>query len=164
VLHIVQAHYREATLLNVSLVVSEGILETVAMATGPLSVVLLKSVATNSGLVPGANGALRDPLTGRFAANPDTVPRVSTGGVNGNSLSSPRPATLYARYSSDRTFQKWGITQDLNARYSPSELDGGFLRPIGSGPRWIMANMERNLTMQVPGPKNFEAWARAASG
>jgi len=145
-------------------VVSEGILETVAMATGPLSVVLLKSVATNSGLVPGANGALRDPLTGRFAANPDTVPRVSTGGVNGNSLSSPRPATLYARYSSDRTFQKWGITQDLNARYSPSELDGGFLRPIGSGPRWIMANMERNLTMQVPGPKNFEAWARAASG
>ena len=36
-------------------------------------------------LVKGATGALRDPATGRFVANPNRAARVPRSGVHGNS-------------------------------------------------------------------------------
>jgi hypothetical protein len=39
-------------------------------------------------------------------------------------------AYLYARYDADGNFLKYGITQDLNGRYTQGELAGGYLDPL----------------------------------
>ncbi len=57
-----------------------------------------------TGLVEGANGALRDPLTGRFAPNPDRVAPEPSSGLHGNSRLSDAPTSLYR-------------LEDLNANY-----------------------------------------------
>ena len=70
-------------------------------------------------------------------------------------------AYLYARYDADGKFLKWGITQDLNVRYSQAELGEGRLVEVASGPRNEILKQERELVETQPGPLNFEKWAGA---
>lgn len=68
-------------------------------------------------------------------------------------------AYLYARYDEEGNFLKWGITQDMNTRYSRAELAGGRLVPEASGPRREILRQERELVETCPGPLNCEPWA-----
>ncbi|NJI60153.1 hypothetical protein HCX50_12020 [Microbacterium oxydans] len=115
-------------------------------------------VTHNCGLTPGPNGTLRDPATGRFTANPERVaPPAST--LHGNSRGSTATTTLYRRETEDGVLQKWGITANVGARYSPAELGNDVLMPMTYGTRADMLNLERWIVSRNPGPLNFEPWA-----
>lgn len=121
---------------------------------GHSAVLVHNECIPTSGLVKGPNGALRDPATGRFVPNPNTPAKLVRGGPHGNSLSSPRPATLYAKYNGKDVFQKYGISQDLRSRYTQEELgEGGYLRPLTEGPRAWMRQMEYQMNQIDPGPE-----------
>jgi RHS repeat-associated protein len=105
------------------------------------------------GLTKGANGALRDPATGRFAPNPNTAAKLVSDGTHGNSLNSPRPATLYAKYDAKGVFQKFGISQNPGARYSKVKLNGGYLEEIITGPRAWIRQIEYHMNTLEPGPE-----------
>jgi len=88
----------------------------------------------------------------------------NTDGCHGNSLSSTKETTLYELV--DRTTGlslKWGISSNPARRYSQTFLNknNATLVPIMSGTRKRMANVERSLVMQLPGPWNKEPWAGA---
>jgi hypothetical protein len=120
---------------------------------------IFSAAKEGTGLVEGANNALRDPTTGRFASNPNAVARAVSDRTHGNSLASTRETVLYRRVTSDGTFQKRGISSDLKARYSSTELGTDQLIPMPSGSRLEMANLERWLVENDPGPLNGERWA-----
>lgn len=85
-----------------------------------------KTAATapeDSGLVDGANGALRDPQTGRFAPNPDRVAPEPSDGLHGNSRLSEQPTYLYQLYDLEGSYLKTGITSESNpaGRYTRPE-------------------------------------------
>lgn len=63
------------------------------------------------------------------------------------------------RFDAEGKFQKWGITQDTNTRYSSEDLNGGRLRPYRTGSRSEMLKRERRLVERFPGPANNEPWA-----
>lgn len=77
---------------------------------------------------------------------------------HGNTAGDQR-AYLYGRYDADGNFLKWGITQDLDMRYTDVELAGGRLVPKSSGPRREILRQERDLVETCPGPLNCEPWA-----
>ena len=112
--------------------------------------------------VPGPNGALRDPVTGQFATNPARPATPAASSTHGNSRSSQATNWLYRRVSEDGSFQKWGITSDLDGRYSSTELDGDRLIPMMSGTRDEMLNLERWVVERDAGPLNHERWAGKA--
>lgn len=116
---------------------------------------------SGSGLVDGANGALRDPATGRFAPNPDRVAPEPSSGLHGNSRLSDATTFLYRRVTNDGGFQKWGITNSLKGRYSSTELGTDQLIPMTYGSRSDMVDLERWLVESDPGPLNGESWAGA---
>ncbi|MFN8825957.1 MAG: RHS repeat-associated core domain-containing protein [Planctomycetota bacterium] len=72
------------------------------------------------------------------------------------------PAFLYAKFAGDGSFQKWGVTKDLNKRYTKTQLQGGRLEEIDRGPRSEMLRNERYLTERLPGVDNREPWAGSA--
>ena len=114
-------------------------------------------------LVQGANGALRDPLTGRFAANPARV-RPPTSSIHGNSLGSGRLTSLYQLFGRDGTYLKTGVTSEANplSRYTQAFMEDKFMRIINQGPRNEMVGLERLIVEHDPGPLNFEPWAGKA--
>jgi hypothetical protein len=80
----------------------------------------------------------------------------------GNAYSSAKLATLYQLV--DRTtgaLIKWGISNNPARRYSQKYLASinATLNPIMTGVRSRIAPLERSLTSQLPGPKNYEPWA-----
>ncbi|MCC7568259.1 MAG: hypothetical protein KO463_01410 [Candidatus Methanofastidiosa archaeon] len=81
--------------------------------------------------------------------------------THGNSLFSQRPAYLYRLEDPDGNLLKWGITQDMNARYSQSFLYNKKMLEVTSGRRSVMSALERNLVRTQPGPFNLEPWAGA---
>ncbi len=110
----------------------------------------------NATLVCDANGRWHR-KDGTFARKLGRPPKkIST---NGNSLTSPRRAYLYAMYDKKGNFLKWGMTQDLGDRYTKGKLAGGRLRKIAEGRRSGIAKLERKLVEQFPGPRNREPWA-----
>jgi hypothetical protein len=70
-------------------------------------------------------------------------------------------ATLYGKVDKDGNLLKWGVTKDLDTRYTYVELNGGKLVTVESGPRREMLKKERDLVEIFPGPENHEAWAGA---
>lgn len=81
--------------------------------------------------------------------------------MHGNSRASEAPTTLYGKYDEDGGFLKWGVSQEPNKRYTPGELNGGYLRQYRVGSRSEMLDRERKLVERFPGPKNDEPWAGA---
>lgn len=81
------------------------------------------------------------------------------GWIHGNSLNSPRTAYLYRLEDADGNLLKWGVTQDLNKRYTKSFLKGKNLEPEAQGSRADIIRIERGLVETQPGPLNFERWA-----
>jgi len=117
-------------------------------------------------LTEGSNNALRDPVTGRFSANPASALSMSraveSASIHGNSLLSARPTTLYDLIETATGSRlKWGITSETNiqSRYSVGELEGRVMRTISRGTRSDMAALERWLVQRAPGPLNHESWA-----
>jgi hypothetical protein len=88
----------------------------------------------------------------------------SVEGVHGNSALSSRMAYLYRLEDANGNLLKWGITQDLNARYSAQFLADKSIFPIAQGRRVDMLRMERNLVETNPGPLNFESWTGSRIG
>lgn len=68
-------------------------------------------------------------------------------------------AVLYKRYDKDGNFEKHGVTQDPDTRYSKKEIDGGRLVESERGPRRDMLKKERERVESDPGPLNREPWA-----
>lgn len=68
-------------------------------------------------------------------------------------------ASLYERFDKDGNFQKHGVAEDLDKRYSKKELDGGTLVEVDRGPRKEILQKERQKVETNPGPLNKEPWA-----
>lgn len=83
----------------------------------------------------------------------------SVESVNGNSKLSLRTAYLYKLVDGEGNFLKWGITQDLNARYPKWYMEGKQLIEVNRGTRAEMLRLERKLVKTQPGELNFEPWA-----
>lgn len=105
----------------------------------------------------GCNGALRG-ADGRFAPNPATLARNNGNGVHGNTAGN-QYAERYELYDKNGIFQKNGVSQNANTRYSKAELAGGRVRVVETGPRRQMLDNERFATETNPGPLNREPWA-----
>ncbi len=88
----------------------------------------------------------------------------SVEGVHGNSALSSRMAYLYRLEDVNGNLLKWGITQDLNGRYSAQFLADKSIFPIAQGRRLDMLRMERNLVETKYGPLNLELWAGSRIG
>ena len=86
-------------------------------------------------------------------------PPSAVGRIHGNSLASPRTAYLYRLEDAEGNLLKWGVTQDLNKRYTKSFLEGKNLVEVTSGTRADIIRIERGLVETQPGPLNFERWA-----
>jgi hypothetical protein len=84
--------------------------------------------------------------------------------VHGNSLLSDRTAYLYRLEDAKGNLLKWGITQDLDERYSGIFLLDKKLIPVAQGRRVDMLRMERDLVETNPGPWNYEPWAGSRVG
>lgn len=118
-------------------------------------------VATNTAppLRPGPNNTLRGP-DGRFVTNPNsarsTSAPASSGAPHGNSLSHPGPTDVYGLYDVDGNLSKWGISNDVAARYPSSYMIDKYYEIVHSGTRVEAAAFERILVQSNPGPLNFE--------
>ena len=89
-----------------------------------------------------------------------SVPPTAVGRVHGNSLASPRTASLYRLEDAEGNFLKWGVTQDMAKRYPTSFFaDGKRIKEIAQGSRADIIRVERGLVETQPGPLNFERWA-----
>ena len=109
----------------------------------------------------------RDSKTGRFISDPANPPRPKPPKTDhGNTLGS-QPATLYKKYDKNGNFLKHGMSQDPSTRYPKygnNGLNGGYLINGPTGPRDMIAQMERELVERLPGPDNFEPWAGSRLG
>lgn len=112
-----------------------------------------------SQLVPGPNGAMRDPRTGQFA--PDRVPEAPSSGVHGNSRNSEATTSLYQLYDADGNYLKTGVTANPAGRYSGTFMEDKFVDVINTGSRSNMLDLERRIVEYDPGPMNLEPWAGA---
>jgi RHS repeat-associated protein len=115
------------------------------------------------GLVEGANGALRDPATGRFASNPGRVAPEPSSGLHGNSRLSDAPTSLYRLEDLNGNYLKTGITSNPGGRYTQDFMSDKFMNIINVGSRSNMMDLERFIVEFDPGPLNFEPWAGAAA-
>ncbi len=96
---------------------------------------------------------------GRFAKNPHASPKPPRSSKHGNSYDSDRETILYAaRNRRTGEFRKYGITADINRRYSAR--DKYDLREIMRGSRRQMAAEERKRVIRFGGPDNREPWSR----
>lgn len=118
--------------------------------------------AGGGGLVQGANGALRNPATGRFAPNPVRVASEPRSGIHGNSRLSQEPTSLYRLYDFEGNYLKTGITSNPAGRYTQDFMSDKFMDIINVGSRSNMMDLERRIVELDPGPLNLERWAGAA--
>jgi len=84
----------------------------------------------------------------------------SVDSVHGNSLLSGRTTYLYRMEdAATGDFLKWGITQNMGARYSGTFMLDKQLFEVANGSRVDMLKLERSLVETQPGPLNLEPWA-----
>ncbi|WP_447982563.1 LysM peptidoglycan-binding domain-containing protein [Achromobacter kerstersii] len=83
----------------------------------------------------------------------------SVESVHGNSLLSTRPTTLYRLFTDEGTFLKWGISQDMNTRYSGAFMADKQIFGYANGARADLLKLERSMVETQPGPLNLEPWA-----
>lgn len=79
--------------------------------------------------------------------------------VHGNSILSTRPTTLYELYTDEGQFLKWGISQDMNTRYSGAFMADKRIFEHATGKRGDILRLEREMVETRPGPLNLEPWA-----
>jgi RHS repeat-associated protein len=117
----------------------------------------VRGATTSERPVELINNARRDPKTGRFMKNPNK-PQGSarSGSTHGNTRNSPRETTLYRLEDDEGNFLKWGITSNIRGRYSADFLEDKILRPMITGSRDQMLNLERWLIQNDRGPLNRE--------
>jgi hypothetical protein len=84
--------------------------------------------------------------------------------THGNSALSSRMAYLYRMEDARGNFLKWGVTQDLNTRYTGAAGRRVVLVQVKQGRRADMLRLERDLVETFPGPLNNELWAGARIG
>jgi len=72
---------------------------------------------------------------------------------------STRTTSLYQLYTDDGQFLKWGISQDMNTRYSGKFMTDKQIFPYAKGSRADMLRLERQMVETQPGPLNNEPWA-----
>jgi len=84
---------------------------------------------------------------------------------HGNSLNSPKQTSLYSLWDNNDNFLKWGITseEDPEDRYSNDFMSDKTMNVEATGSRYEMAQQERQLVEQFPGPMNNEPWAGSQS-
>jgi hypothetical protein len=113
-------------------------------------------------LLSGAalRGASIRPFTGRTSLN------IVNGenGIHANSRLSGRTTYLYALYTKDGEFLKYGISVNPDTRYSNSFMKDKDIFQIASGTRSDMLALERPMVISNPGPLNMEPWAVKARG
>lgn len=97
--------------------------------------------------------------TGFKSGYGDWVRRIES--VHGNSSLSQKNCYLYRLEDANGNLLKWGITQDLNARYSRAFLADKRLTPFDQGQRVDILQLEREFVETNPGPLNYEPWAGA---
>jgi hypothetical protein len=118
-------------------------------------------IVLTKGLIGGAGGAGAPEADAILDEGAGAVDQVA---VHGNSLASPRLATLYQLTDTDGNLLKWVITSRANplTRYTQSFMSDKFMIPVAQGSRAEMAGLERALTERIPGPLNLRAlgWQR----
>jgi hypothetical protein len=80
--------------------------------------------------------------------------------IHGNSLDSPKHTTFYRLEKTNGDLIKWGITSNMNRRYTKTWLSDKRLIAMSGGSRREMAALERYVVMRHPGPSNNERWKR----
>ena len=71
---------------------------------------------------------------------------------------SNRPLYLYQKVNEKGEHQKFGVTVDLEGRYTARELGGGKLRKLSKGERKKILSLERSLHKNLPiGPEEKQA-------
>ncbi len=97
---------------------------------------------------------------GRFAADPARVREPSALGWSGhgNSLDSPRPASLYRLYTDAGEYLKTGMSQNPYKRYSAAVMKDKYVDIVATGTRRAIAALERSEITAHPGPLNRERW------
>ena len=84
--------------------------------------------------------------------------------VHGNSILSKKIAYLYKLVDEEGHLLKWGVTQDMEKRYSKAFMEGKEMKKISGGSRAEILPIERTLIEINPGPLNREPWAGAEKG
>ena len=79
--------------------------------------------------------------------------------IQGGLVGGSRTAYLYRLEDANGNLLKWGITQDLNARYPQSYMVDKYIYEVTKGRRADILRLERELVETQPGPLNFEPWA-----
>ncbi|WP_459569090.1 hypothetical protein, partial [Cupriavidus sp. 8B] len=80
--------------------------------------------------------------------------------VHGNSVMSGREASLYRlEDAASGNLLKWGISQDMNSRYSGGFMLDKQIFEVSRGSRADILRQERELVETQPGPLNREPWA-----
>lgn len=83
----------------------------------------------------------------------------SVNSTHGNAALSSKPAFLYKLFNKDGTFLKWGITGDMNSRYTKAFMGDKDMHEFARGTRAQMLKLERVKVRNEPGPLNREPWA-----
>jgi hypothetical protein len=112
------------------------------------------AVISTAVAVHGANltgNALSNIINKKGHPSGDTNPHGNTAGN--------QKAQLYEKYDKNGSFQKHGVSQDANTRYTKKELNGGATKVVRIGPRRKMLKLERGKVETNPGPENHEPWA-----
>ncbi|MDP9268026.1 MAG: hypothetical protein M3P27_06820, partial [Acidobacteriota bacterium] len=94
-----------------------------------------------------------------FKTSNDSAGSTGTDKKPHGNTAGEQPAELYKRYDKDGNLEKHGVSQDVNKRYTKSELNGGKVVVTDRGPRNEMLAKERQRVERNPGPLNKEPWA-----
>ncbi len=129
---------------------------------GTLHVLVHNTSVDECPLVPGANNALRNRLTGRFAPNPNKPVPAPKSSTHRNSRNSPVLTYLYRLEDTSGNFLKWGITNNLRDRYTQDFMRDKVMTPVAQGSRSAMMDLEREAIEYMPGPMNYESWGGKA--
>jgi RHS repeat-associated protein len=122
-----------------------------ALVLSPAEAVVATTAA--SGALQGGKNLLKSALE-KSSSDSSATEKKPHGNTAGD-----QPAELYEKYDKNGNFEKHGVSQDANKRYSKKELDGGTVKVTDRGPRKEMLQKERQKVETNPGPKNKEPWA-----
>jgi len=117
--------------------------------------------------VTGSGAAAGGAVAGAAASAPSLGASIGYGAwvrgvesVHGNSVMSGREASLYRlEDAASGNLLKWGISQDMNSRYSSGFMLDKQIFEVSRGSRADILRQERELVETQPGSLNREPWA-----
>ena len=82
--------------------------------------------------------------------------------IHGNSLDSPKETTVYQLKTKEGEYLKTGMTSEnpIENRYNKKFMKDKKMKEIDKGSRREMAQKEKELIKQNPGPLNNERWLK----